>query len=843
MKRICLLCTMLCVLGVSVKAQTAVLNVDASREGVTISPTLYGLFYEEINHAGEGGLYAELIQNRSFEDEAQPIRNRRFGINGEGERFGGRSAPGIIPGWINADNKGAQSKMEITTEGLLNAVQQKALRWSIAEASAAAQAGIANTGFWGIESVKGDRYTLTFWARADKRYKGTIRVGLQSKTDGEWYAEAKVKGRIGKKWKKYRVSFTPTKDVEYARFVMAADKPGTLYLDMVSLFPPTFKNRENGCRKDLAEMLVALHPKFLRFPGGCFVEGMSKESAYEWKRTVGPLEERPGHYNANWHYPVTDGMGYHEYLQLAEDLGAEPLYVVNVGIWHGGFVHHDSIGEYIQNALDAIEYANGDKYTKYGRMRIKNGHPEPFNMKYIEIGNENYQPNYHEQSDHYAERYIQFYRAIKARYPEMQVIGNVESWGTDYPTWRNEYPVDMLDEHYYRSPAWFAGKYHHYDNYDRKGPKIYVGEYAVTSDCGEGNLKAALGEAIYMMGMENNSDIVAMCSYAPVFVNIHDKTWMPDMIRFDAARSWGSPSYYVQRLFSENVGTTMVASEMKQTRKARPAKFGIGLGSWNTEVEYKDVKVAPLTPPNGGEASASSVIEILPQAGTLEGVRKGKWQVKDGIISQSTQTTECVAFFPEKFEATSYDITLKARKKAGDEGFLIIYDCYDEDNYKWLNLGGWGNAQHGIENTMAASKNTVKTVPGKIETGRWYDIRIEVRDTRVRAFLDGSLVQDVTIDYPDMLYGNAMIDKDRGELVVKVVNFDDVDIPLQLNLKGANIASTEMTVLTAESGKAENSYDAPEKVVPVTKEYTLTTGENHYMTPANSLTVWRMKLE
>ncbi|MBR4997244.1 MAG: carbohydrate binding domain-containing protein [Bacteroidaceae bacterium] len=830
MKKIHLFTAILCLMGLNTQAQTAVLNVDAAREGVSISPTLYGLFYEEINHAGEGGLYAELIQNRSFEDAARPVRNRRFGANGEGERFGSMPAPGMIPAWYAVNSKGAASRMEITSENLLNEVQKKALCWTITEATADAHAAIANTGHWGISSVKGDTYTLNFWARADKCYKGNIYVGLQSREGGIWYAKTKVKGRISKKWKKYTATFAPDTDVEYTNFVIAADKPGTLYLDMVSLFPPTFKNRPNGCRKDLAEMLAALHPKFIRFPGGCFVEGVSKETAYEWKRTVGPLEERPGHYNGNWHYPVTDGMGYHEYLQLAEDLGAEPLYVVNVGIWHGGFVHHDSIDEYIQNALDAIEYANGDKSTKYGRMRIKNGHPKPFGMKYIEIGNENYQPNYREQSDHYAERYIQFYNAIKERYPEMQIIGNVESWGTDHPSWRNEHPVDLLDEHYYRSPSWFASKYNHYDSYDRNGPKIYVGEYAVTSDCGEGNLKAALGEAIYMMGMENNSDVVTMCSYAPVFVNIHDKTWMPDMIRFDAAHSWGSPSYYVQRLFAENVGTTMVASEVKQTSRPRPSKFSIGLGSWNTEVEYKDVKVCTL----------SETSETSEYAGFSDlNIKKGKWDVNDGIISQRTQTTECVAICPKAFNATSYDLTLKARKQAGDEGFLIIFDYYDEDNFKWLNLGGWGNTQHGIETTMAASKSTTKTAAGTIEAGRWYDIRIEVRNTKVRAFIDGQLVLDAEIGYPDMVYANAMIDKNTGELIVKVVNFDDADIPVLMNIKGGDINSAKATLLTADSGKAENTFTAPENVVPVATKTIIKDG--YYTAPANSLTIWRMK--
>ena len=213
----------------------------------------------------------------------------------------------------------------------------------------------------------------------------------------------------------------------------------------------------------------------------------------------------------------------------------------------------------------------------------------------------------------------------------------------------------------------------------------------------------------------------------------------------------------------------------------------------------------------------------------------------DGIISQRSQTTECVAICPEVFDATSYDLTLKARKQAGDEGFLIIFDYFNEDNFKWLNLGGWGNAQHGIETTMAASKSTTKTVGGSIEKDRWYDIRIEVRDTQVRAFIDGQLIHDIEIGYPDMLYANAMVDKKTGELVVKVVNFDDVDIPLQMNIKGGDIASAAATLLTAESGKAENTFAAPEHVVPVTAAPGIKDG--CYTAPANSLTVWRMKVQ
>ena len=403
--------------ALNLQAQTATLDIDASQKGVDISPNLYGIFYEEINHAGEGGLYAELIQNRSFEEVDRGIPNRRFD-NGRGERFGRPANPNIIPYWSAVNG----ATMTVTTEGLLNEAQHRALLLTTDETvSKTNPAGIRNAGFWGIKATKGDKYTLTFWAKADAKKRIRFTAGLYA--DGAWKAQKSFTKSISEEWKKYKVVFKGKADADEAEFQLLLNAPGSVYLDMVSLFPPTFKNRPNGCRIDLAEKLAALHPTFMRFPGGCFVEGMSRETAYEWKRTIGPLEERPGHMNLNWGYPCTDGMGYHEYLQLAEDLGAEPLYVVNVGIWHGGYQPYDQIDEYIQNALDAIEYANGDASTVWGRKRIENGHKEPFNLRLIEVGNENYQVNPGEQSDHYAERYAQFYKAIKEKYPDYQVGG------------------------------------------------------------------------------------------------------------------------------------------------------------------------------------------------------------------------------------------------------------------------------------------------------------------------------------------------------------------------------------------------------------------------------------
>ena len=469
------------------KAQVTI-DIDAQQRGPKVSPMLYGIFYEDINHAADGGIYAELIRNRSFED---------------GPRY---SAPADMQGWTTYAAAPSQLTARLIQPTkktpLLNSVQHNALALDI-KASAALPVCLVNEGYWGINAVQGRSYRLSFWAKTLK-YQGTVKATLCSKDGSQLYAETLVSGfpvAKAKGWTKYEATLTANDNDPLAQFALVFDGAGQVQIDMVSLFPPTFKNRENGMRPDLANMLWQLHPKFMRFPGGCFVEGQeSPDNAFRWERTIGPIEEREGHWNVNWGYRTSDGLGYHEYLQLAEDLGAKPLYVVNVGIWHGGMTPYDSIQPWIDECMNALEYANGPVTSKYGAMRARNGHPEPFGIEYLEIGNENNQPDPRQQSDHYYERYEQFYKAIRAKYPEMKIIGNVVAWGDDNPKWNSKLPVDLLDEHYYRSPDWFAAAFHKYDTYNRQGPKVYVGEYAVTNGYGKlGNMNAALGEAVYMI--------------------------------------------------------------------------------------------------------------------------------------------------------------------------------------------------------------------------------------------------------------------------------------------------------------------------------------------------------
>lgn len=410
--------------AVGVSAQVTV-ELDAARPGPQVSPMLYGIFYEDINHAADGGLYAELVCNRSFEDNADEPEHWRAKGN---------------------------AVLRLTSKGLLNRVQGHALQVTFGGDGD----GFYNEGYWGIPSVQGRTYKLSFWAKG--RLKGKLKAYLGCGCGKRQFAEAEFEGKqFSGKWTRYEATMTSSVNHAKAYLWFAATGKGVMDFDMVSLFPPTFNNRANGMRPDLATMLVDLQPKFFRFPGGCFVEGQdSPDNAFRWDRTIGPVEERVGHMNVNWGYRTSDGLGFHEYLQLAEDLGAKPLYVVNVGIWHGGFTPVDSLQPWIDETLNALEYANGPVTSKYGAMRARNGHPEPFNIEYLEIGNENNQPNASQQSDNYYRRFQLFKEAVLARYPKMHLIGNVAAWGTDTPTWDSKEQVELLDEHYYRTPRWFA---------------------------------------------------------------------------------------------------------------------------------------------------------------------------------------------------------------------------------------------------------------------------------------------------------------------------------------------------------------------------------------------------
>jgi alpha-N-arabinofuranosidase len=508
----------------------AKLTLDFTKQGAAVSPMLYGLMTEEINHAYDGGLYGELIHNRVFKDSMESI-----------------------PNWSLVNNETGKAAMVLDYEHGLNKILNVSLKLTVE--SNGEKVGIANTGFWGIPVKPQTTYRCSFYAKSSNNTGSPLTVAIESNDGKVMYAQAQITGITGE-WKEYTTTLITAKDVEItdkARFVITTKTSGTYWFDLVSLFPPTFNNRPNGNRPDIMQTLIDMKPSFLRFPGGNYLEGDKFSTRFDWKKTLGPLTQRPGH-PAPWRYRSSDGMGLLEFLEWCEDIHVEPV----LGVFAGYVLKEDYIVDepflkpFIEDALDEIEYITGDKNTKWGAIRAANGHPEPFKLNYIEIGNE----DDYDLSGSYESRFKQFYTAIRARHPNIQLISTIDKSGLSKET-----PPDIVDEHYYLSASEMQKNANRFDSYDRKGPKIFVGEWASMEGRPTNNFNAALGDAAFMTGMERNADIIEMAAYAPLFSNVNKGAtqWTPDLIGYNALSVYGSPSYYAQKMFNTYLGNELVS--------------------------------------------------------------------------------------------------------------------------------------------------------------------------------------------------------------------------------------------------------------------------------------------
>lgn len=517
----------------------------------SISDKLIGIFFEDINYGADGGLYAELIQNRDFEyslnDRQEWNSTYAWTLKGEGTRMAVETAEPLHannPHYVVLDTK---------TPG----------------------ASLINSGFDGIVVRKGEKYDFSVFARTPGK-SGKIRVSLQDGKGNELASEVVMVA--SRNWKKQTAVLIPQADADDAVLVLSPQKQGKYVLDMISLFPQhTFKGRKNGLRADLAQTLADLHPCFVRFPGGCVAHGNGIDNIYRWKNSIGPLETRKPMRNL-WGYHQTMGLGYYEYFQFCEDIGAEPLPVLAAGVpcqnsacipgkllsgGQQGGIPMEEMDEYVQDILDLIAYANGDpKQNKWAKMRAEAGHPKPFNLKYIGIGNEDL------ITDVFEERFTMIYEAIKAQHPEITVIGTVGPFyeGTDYEEgWElaTRLNVPMVDEHYYNTPGWFINNQDYYDRYDRSKSKVYLGEYAAHLPGRPNNIETALAEALYLTAVERNGDVVSMTSYAPLLAKEGHTQWNPDLIYFNNKEVKPTVGYYTQQLFGQNSGDTYIPTERK----------------------------------------------------------------------------------------------------------------------------------------------------------------------------------------------------------------------------------------------------------------------------------------
>jgi alpha-L-arabinofuranosidase len=510
---------------------TADLSIQLDRPMHAVSPTLYGLMTEEINYSYDGGLYAEMVRNRTFQDHG----------------FGGVAHWNIV----HMGNSIAAMAVD-DTEGPSEALPHS-LAITVTKADASNPAGVRNEGYWGMAIRANTTYKGSLYAKADSPDMGPVSVALVSDNTGKPLATATVEG-LSTEWKRYEFTLTTGKVETSAEnhLLLTVGHAGKVWIDLVSLFPPTYKNRENGNRPDLMEMMAGMHPKFLRLPGGNYLEGDQIDERFDWKNTIGPLVDRPTH-RSPWNYQSSDGMGLLEFLEWTEDLKIQTVLAVYAGYsLKGDHIHPGpELTPFVQDALDEIEFATGDTSTKWGAVRAKLGHPAPFPVKYVEIGNE----DWFDRSGSYEERYAQFYKAIKAKYPQLELIATM-------PLKRMK--PDVVDDHYYKRADEFFADVKHYDKVDRDGPKIFVGEWATREGSPTTNMGAALGDAAWMTGMERNSDLIVMASYAPLFVNVNPggMQWESDLIGYDALSSYGSPSYYAQAMFGEYLGTEVPSSTL-----------------------------------------------------------------------------------------------------------------------------------------------------------------------------------------------------------------------------------------------------------------------------------------
>jgi alpha-N-arabinofuranosidase len=514
-------------------AQTAV-TIDLSRPGIPVSPTFYGLMTEEINYSYDGGLYAELVRNRAFkDDEKAPVHWSVV------QDAGGSAA-------IALDQRFPVPATALTTSLRLDAVR----------AAQGHRVGIANAGYWGIPVKPNTRYRASFYAKTAGAGGVPLTVSIEGVDGKTVYARAEG-GRIDGEWKRYSVTLTTgakVKPTTGARLVIATESPGTLWFNQVSLFPPTYNDRPNGNRVDLMQKLVDMKPRFLRFPGGNYLEGVTVDTRFKWKETLGPIAQRPGH-PGTWGYRSSDGMGLLEFLEWVEDMKAEPVLAVFAGYALNGenVPAGPALQPFVQEALDEIEYVTGDVSTKWGAQRAKDGHPAPFKLRYVEIGNE----DGFDKKKTYDGRYTQFHDAIRAKYPQLKLISTVNGndWLGQQQKVTSRVP-DLVDEHFYYTPLQMMHDAARYDSYERKGPKVFIGEWASQEGEPTTDLHSALADAAFMTGMERNADVVEMSCYAPLLVNVNPGgvQWRYNLVGYDAQASYGSPSYHVQKMFSNYLG-------------------------------------------------------------------------------------------------------------------------------------------------------------------------------------------------------------------------------------------------------------------------------------------------
>lgn len=857
------------------------LSIDAGNKVHDISDLLFGIFIEDINFAADGGLYAEKVVNRSFEFTELAKDDQMYG-------------------WKTVGTVNATVKVDDVTGGL----NENNTNYLVIENTSGAEAGIANVGFLdGMTTKEGAEYNFSVYVKGLEGYTGSVVVNLVVGTD--IVATGKIDA-VTEEWAKYSLTLTSSKTASSNVRLQVLINDGKAAIDMVSLFPKdTYKERENGMRKDLAEMLEALEPTFLRFPGGCVTEGYDAQTAYNWKDSIGVGQNgEPLLFNGvygdiaareqgtniwtdisatddPWPSFMTYGLGFYEYFQLAEDLGAIGVPVVNCGLYcqaRGAKpvpVDSDEFRQYIQDALDLVEFCRGDAATKWGQVRISMGHEEPFELKYIGIGNENWGNDYYERYTKFVEAFAEAKKNNPILFDGIEIMYSAGvddgTSGADYmpsyeyaKEWLEKNPgadikdfAGATDHHYYNDAEWFLKNTDYYDedNYSRDtdgmtsssyggGINVFLGEYAAKKN----TLEAALAEAAYMTGIERNGDIIKMAAYAPLFGNLTATHWAPDLIWFNNHLCTGSINYYVQKIFSINAGSMLLSSQIKGAELEVKEMAGmVGVGTWNTSAEFDNIKVVNN---DTGEILGEQDFDENTFKREWYEIADGRFSVEDGKLVQSSITTKdsntgSAAYFGYT-DWENYTYTLEATKTGGDEGFLIPFAVQSkDDNYFW-NIGGWNNTVSCLQQVEDGTKSgqvsgTVKDFTAK--TGHTYELKLVVTGTNVKCYIDNELYVDYDVKAGSEAEAYQVVSTDEtGDVIIKLVNVTGSDRVFAIDVANAESIKTEATVYQVAGNSPANDNILGAKEDCVMEEFSVSgvSEQFNYTVPKYSVTVIRL---
>lgn len=794
------------------------LEVDLAKKGAEVSPEMYGIFFEEINHSGTGGLYAEMLRNRDFEEKVLPpgcTYKDGWAVGPHRLNYATQDYSDWKIRWdrdsLEHDGWSVEGKaaLSVVTDEPLNAQSPNAGKLAVSGKGAA----LVNAGYWGVPYEAGSAYELRFFARPDN-YKGTITAQLRGK-DGKVLAEKKFTLAKSNTWQELKGELVSPVTDDNGTFALVFDKKGTVRVDFVSLMPKeTFKG--HGLRKDVAQTIADLKPGFIRWPGGCIVEGATQANGFKWKNTIGDPAQRQSEWIL-WGYHTSWGFGYHEFLQYCEDIGAAPLLVTNVGlsctVRNGDYVmDRDSLSYFIQDISDAIEYANGPVTSEWGAKRAAAGHPEPFGLKYVELGNEQIGPIY-------ADTFKECYKVLKEKYPDIQFIND---FGYDrMPNMQRSGKIDIIDPHYYRSPEYFYTNVNEFDNRERgrETPRVYVGEYSALMGVGTGNLRGALSEAAWMTGLERNSDLVRMVSYAPLIENSNRRDWTVNLIHLNNHQVIGRSSYYVGQMFGQNVPTYNVETTLSREGNAETGAGRLGFQGVRLNDKLRNLVI---TDPVHGKYSDQGGDFADPAMPT--GFRARFAGVPVQFVTPESYNKGFAAEFDlcplgETDENTTDPDKWQERNAIRT---ALVYACdADKKNYASVNIHGSGYIDFGRCIDGVAVEEPLR-LPYDFKRGEWYHFRIAIAaDGQGTIYINDEKFTDFeTVPY-SRLHAVAGYDEKSGEAVIKVVNGDGKARKLSLSLAGGTVsASGKVITLSAADDSVENSLSDPTKVVPMTKSWT-----------------------